>query len=165
MAIDNIPVDHTLFIDPGLGGTGWAYFRDRGEPLTSGVIRARAGFNDKGWPDRAYHIAQDVEELIDRFDVLCVGIEFPEYQVSARAHASNSKGDLFKLAFLCGSINYRLNFHHDLINVMYFSPSEWKGQLPKDVVIRRINKIWPSLTVKNHEADAIGMGLAAQGLL
>ncbi len=161
MAIDNIPLDDTLFIDPGVSGTGWAFFPQKGKPEISGVIRSQG----MEWLETSYAIALDLEIVADKYDVLHVGIEFPEmWGGSHRSQTSAAQGDLFKLAFLCGSIHQRLQFPDYMRHLALFTVRDWKGQLSKEIVIQRIHKHW-GLSPKNHEADAIGMGLAAQGLL
>lgn len=155
MAIDNVPIQRTLFIDPGLEGTGWAFFSRKYGPDDSGVIRPIV----KDWKARSIAIANELESRFACNHGVHIGLEFPEmWGSSSRSHASST--DLFELAFLCGVIYHRITCH----SWHFFTVKQWKGQLPKKVVIKRIQKAW-GIVPPNHAADAVGMGLAAQGLL
>ena len=153
----------TLYIDPGLGGTGFAFFTKKGEPPhCSGVWQAgRAGTLN----ERCERITKALASIITHWNVERVVIEFPEVYQSGVSHAATTKGDLFKLVYLIGGMGQvarDLCEHHDPDLI---TPRDWKGQLPKDVVIKRIQKKWPDVLLTNHQADAVGMGLAALGEL
>lgn len=69
-------------------------------------------------------------------------------------------GSLQKLVFLVGVIAGYLPEDWRIILV---TPSGWKGQLPKDVVIRRMTArygtaVVKTLNVKTHAWDALGIG-------
>lgn len=87
----------------------------------------------------------------------------PEIWTSGKSMASATRGDLFKLVYLIGQLSIG---NGEFIPFM-IAPREWKGQLPKEEVIRRIKKLCPNVgsAIGNHEADAVGMGLALQGVL
>lgn len=152
-----------IFIDPGLGGTGWATFdiEDDYRLIDSGVVRFdKNAFKD--WTCKCFAIASAIDLLM--MYVKSTVIEFPELWTSAKSMASANRGDLFKLAFLVGAIAEKIN--HTGYPVALISPADWKGQLPKDIVIKRILKEIPEMKkVRDHEADAIGMGLAEAGKL
>ena len=92
--------------------------------------------------------------------------EFPHYMTSAKGIAATNKGLINKLSYLCGifaCIALERGILQDAILVR-----DWKGQLPKEAVIKRIKRIAPN-TVRiihptSHDWDAIGIGLYAQGL-
>jgi Holliday junction resolvasome RuvABC endonuclease subunit len=158
-----------LFIDPGIGGTGWALYEFIGgcsslqAPKLWGVIRAT---QDRFWFDGILEIVDVLEILIDKHCPDLLVIEHPEYWPgSATSYASVAGGSLFKLVLLVGQMSY-IAAKKCRLQPQFPSPAAWKGQLPKDVVIKRIKDRFPHITrVRNHEADALGMGLAAQGKL
>jgi len=87
---------------------------------------------------------------------------------SALSFASASKGDLFKLATLIGSLR------HAAIQVteqkpLLVGPRVWKSTMPKDVMVRRARRAARlarrRLVCDAHEIDAVAMGFAAQRLL
>ena len=163
-------IERVVFIDPGLGGTGWAFF----ESIKTKTIKAVKP-TDSGvfTPKRSALWESKVSSACSWFDGFCssvepsvVVLEFPElWTTSAISIASAEKGDLFKLTYLIGGLGEVARRAGGLSPVL-ITPKGWKGQLPKDAVIRRIKRRLPGLPkIRNHEGDAIGMGLAAQGVL
>ena len=156
---------NVLFLDPGLGGTGWAFFRKLREhnaipPDSTGVIRGKG----ETWVDRCLNVAEAVHELHIICGIDNLVMEFPEsWEGSAVSLASSKSGALGKLTFLCGCIG---GVFGKPGHVILMAPMRWKGQLPKDQVINRIKRRWPDLPhIRDHEGDAIGMGLSAQGAI
>lgn len=154
-----------LFIDPGLMGTGWAFYAKVDPvhpkpPSCYGVIKT----SKNPFEVAAHDIWKQVRTLICQQQCQLIVIEFPGLWRSGVSQASAQTGDLFKLTYLIGGIGQVSC--ETCCYPLLVSPAEWKGQLPKDIVVRRIVKHFPSLAhIKNHEADAVGMGLAAQGIL
>jgi hypothetical protein len=150
-----------LTIDPGLGGTGWALLPQVGEPIAHGVFKATKGH----WADRATDLADALAEMLrDRCfcdDDECY-MEFPElFPGSAVSYAATQQGDLFKLVYLIGKLS-RVVTSFSGKEPKLILPRSWKGQLPKDVVIRRIRALWPDCKATSHDADAVGMGMMIQ---
>lgn len=94
-------------------------------------------------------------------------IEWPSFFASAVGHAAAARGDLVKLTFgagfVCGQLRREFGCLIEPIPV-----NDWKGQLPKSVVIGRIRKILGKdacrkLGIKSHAWDAVGIGLYAKG--
>lgn len=160
-------IPRVLFLDPGLTGTGWAYFGQINTKARTFVAPLDSGVNipkqSRQWEGR-------VDTLCAWFAGLCVSthpslvvLEFPELWInSAVSFSSATRGDLFKLTYLIGGLGEVARRASNNLPILV-SPRDWKGQLPKDVVIRRIKRRFPNLKLDNHEADAVGMGLAAQG--
>lgn len=68
-----------------------------------------------------------------------------------------------KLVFLVGGLGHVARRVSGVLPV-FITPEEWKGQLPKKVVLARLAKAFgKDRKFRDHEADAVGMGLAAQG--
>jgi hypothetical protein len=156
----------TLFVDPGIKGTGWAFFQSIAPstgPEAYGVLHGKG----EEWVSRCHSLSQSFKRLLETFNPKQTVIEFPGLWLSGVSMASASSGDLFKLAYLVGNFGElvtRIPRNTQVPLPVLIAPQKWKGQLPKEVVIRRILAIWPHLKdIKNHEADAVGMGLAAQG--
>lgn len=163
-----------IFVDPGFGGTGYAVFSEKVigvvPPVDTGVLRPVLKGEADGaptWMERAASLWNDFEMVLtDMQDVSTVVFEFPElWSGSATSHASataRKKGEppaLHKLVFLIGgfaSICEKWGVKYLLV-----TPG-WKGQLPKKVVHLRLLKAYKR-KYREHEADAVGMGLAWQG--
>ena len=156
------------FIDPGITGTGYAtwsnMFVDKPtRPVSSGCIGIAN--QSRPWTDRAAHITQILaEDVFDEYGSSLVVIEFPQlWSGSAKSQASAEKGSLMKLSYLIGMIGQVLA--QDKINMLLVSPMEWKGQMSKDVVIRRTKRAFAGWSPRSHDADAVGMALSARGKL
>ena len=156
-----------LCIDPGIGGTGVAVFRSitkaksREDAIPPQYTEVFRGASDSSWDDQVYHIGSAVAGISEFWKVRHTIMEFPGLWNTGVSHASAASGDLFKLTFLCGVIAQAVHGYKPIL----VSPQQWKGQLPKDVVMRRIGLCFPTLELKDHMADAVGMGLWAQGIL
>lgn len=158
-----------LTVDPGLGGTGVAFWNviPRGKlfPLMSPAHTEC--FNSKmaknvSWQIRASDIANQFESYIKRFEPQEIVIEFQElWTGNQKSMASASAGHLFKLTYLTGmlgQISYEFLNHQPVL----VTPNEWKGQLSKGAVHCRIKRAF-GLDYDEHIADAVGMGLAIHG--
>jgi hypothetical protein len=160
-----------LAVDPGLTGTGWAYWRkdqehERDAPYAVGVITVPSKIREDEFPIRSRHIANQLYDLADKlYDIGDTGsdivvCEFPNYQDSGARSMGWRSGDLQRLTFLTGVICQRF----DDCMFVPVEPFRWKGQLPKSVVEGRIrrrigNKTCRALGVQSHAWDAIGIGL------
>jgi hypothetical protein len=82
---------------------------------------------------------------------------------SAKGYAVAASGDLVKLSCLVGMI---AGLCKAMGIIIYLVPvAKWKGQLTKEAVIYRIEKILGKCTYEKDEWDAVGIGLWAKGLL
>lgn len=147
-----------LAIDPGLSGTGWAFFE--GKTLKDhGVLTFR---DNVEWDERARMYAASIRSLMIHFKGGRAYCEYPAFFESAAGTMVAKTGDLLKLTFLVGL----------MAGMVYPNPfilvpvHQWKGQLPKEVVNERIKKILGEKTcerIKSHAWDAVGIGLHVNG--
>jgi hypothetical protein len=157
-----------LFIDPGLGGTGWAFFTD-GAFTNSGVLKPPSR---ESWQHQCHSLAGMLRGVIVACKAERVILEMPALwggsatsYASATHHAKPGEpADLFKLTYLVGVLG-DVAWQATSALPKLVHPEEWKGQLPKDAVKARIAKRLPDYDFGDHEADAVGMGLAERGLL
>lgn len=151
-----------LTVDAGIVGTGWCFWEDLdGVPNCFGVITSTADT----WLKRAHAIADELSEIIDDNSVDHMVIEFPSTWNTTKSIASTMKGDLSKLVYLIGLFGMlsQLKCNHCSPPTL-ITPSEWKGQLNKEIVIGRIFRKL-RIVATSHDADAIGMGLGIMGKL
>ena len=155
-----------LAIDPGLNGTGWAMWHPPRSPAptAAGVLRKR--FDN--YVVTANWLADELQKVINRRKVgMIVTCEFPEYQTGATRTMGWMRGDLQKLTYLVGVLSRMV---HDQGAVFEPVPvSQWKGQLPKDIVIDRIQhalgaRTCTKLGITTHAWDATGIGLWRLGV-
>jgi len=87
------------------------------------------------------------------------------YLGSEKGYASSQSGDLIKLCQLTGMLIGALALNGiELNSLNLITPTEWKGQLPKEEVDRRIKRILKRKTkYPDHVSDAVGIGLFLQG--
>lgn len=162
-----------LTIDPGLHGTGWALWpcissnpNQFTPPSCWGVLQANAA----NWQDKSLILCSTLAELLKKLNVYQLVIEMPEVWTTGKSHAAATSGDLHKLTYLIGGFSLLAELNENTATryrPVMISPQQWKGQMSKEAVIRRIQKRCPGIldAIGNHEADAVGMGLALQGVL
>lgn len=110
-----------------------------------------------------------IEDLMDRFNALLVQYEpvtvyceFPQFFSSAGGQMCAARGDLAKLTFLVGRIAESC-YHHQ-VKFVPVEVNTWKGQLPKEVVEKRVcNKLGIRHgKITSHAMDAVGIGMWAK---
>lgn len=163
-------------LDPGLGGTGWAYWNQRRRPAAVGVIRDKC--KDDTLANRCAGIAYGLKATMrveqstsmlqsDWHRAMLsthIYIEMPQHMTNVRGIAAQA-GAIYKLTFLVGYLS-RAVFPCTVHTV---TVGEWKGQLPKQLVQERIErtlgkKVCRELDIKTHAFDAVGIGLYANGI-
>lgn len=159
-----------ISLDPGLGGTGWALWQGGDVPHAVGIVRDTA--KDESLAVRCWELSKKLHTSIrasvngDPFlSSTAVVIEMPQHMTNARGIAAQA-GAIYKLTFLVGYLSAMMY----PCPVTVVTPGEWKGQLPKDVVQRRIQAILGDATclrlnIKSHAWDAVGIALWALGRL
>jgi hypothetical protein len=167
-----IPSHHTYMvsIDPGLSGTGvvtWTRRSDnsiypRGSWVFKPLMRQVREDQQEAEDDliaRARNLANQVINTCP-VDTATAVIEFPEFQASASRMMGWKTGSLQRLTMLVGVM---IGAFPPGWRIMLVTPSGWKGQLPKDVVERRMRAMFGSerldrMGVKTHAWDALGIG-------
>lgn len=145
---------NTLSIDPGIAGSGIAVWR-AGEkfPFLNFPLRKKTRADYRN----------EFASIVSMYDIKFVLIEKPGFQASEKGQMVLRKGDLVELCLFVGGMEMallELGCFVELVEV-----SAWKGQLPKDVVNRRIQNVYPEVNAKSHDWDAIGIGFWALGLI
>jgi len=163
-----VPFDYLISIDPGLSGTGVVHWRDAW-PIWATVmkpvmrdVREQLKGGEQDLIPRARDIAEKLvhdAHYLQTLDTTVV-IEFPEYQASADRAMGWKTGSLQRLTMFIGVL---IGMMPHCWRVILVSPSGWKGQLPKDVVQRRMTDKYGAATViglgiKTHAWDALGIG-------
>lgn len=165
-------------VDPGLAGTGVVVWIHETPTLarvfTPPRAMAESGDSDDALVVRAKHIAGELESLhafalrkhpTYRWSgaegvTTSMVVEFPQFQQGAGREMGWKTGSLQKLTFLVGVLAGAVP---DEWTTRLVVPTAWKGQLPKDVVIRRMTarygkKFCEDIGVKTHAWDALGIG-------
>ena len=154
------------FIDPGVTGTGYATWVEIGgqratRPIDCGCVKGIK--KNENWQDRAYYVVGALTKVFDEYGTRVVVVEWPElWTGSSRSQTAAERGDIIKLAHLCGEIDYCCR--ESGFKCVLVRPSEWKGQLGKQAVINRIKRRLNNWSPTSHDADAVAMGLVAMGV-
>jgi len=168
-----------LCVDPGVGGTGLAFwpklFRWKPKmyerevvhpqpPEYTGVVKPPRAGTDQTWMSRATDSVLAFGSTIKLLDPCYVIIEFVElWDGSEKSQAAAKTGSSFKLACLIGMMIWEVRTQLNVSPVLV-KPQEWKGQLKKPIVHKRIFRALGE-KYPEHTADAVGIGLAIQKVL
>ena len=153
-----------MTVDPGVGGTGLAYWGvQRSTPTHTACIRP---YHKKSvWTSRALEVAEQYRRYITLWAPMDIYIEEPSLWMSAKGLASANRKDLLKLTQLIGmlilSTEQMLGPRR---TPRLISVQKWKGQLPKHIVTRRVERK-TGIVYPDHVSDAVGMGLYVLGML
>jgi hypothetical protein len=168
------PWSKMLAIDGGLSGTGLALFeRDATGIMHPTRVDVFTPKKTLGYMAKAQAIVDFI--LVSYFSSFSESyspggpsfhgvLEFPAYQEGAQRSMGWKSGDLQKLTYLIGVLTAGIPW----TRVTHVLPRDWKGQLPKDVVERRLRRdlgedVCQKLAVKTHGWDALGIGLHVLG--
>jgi hypothetical protein len=167
-AHDRLPSIALVAVDPGIV-TGVAVWCNRLDavPVATATFRAR---KEQSWIEGATNVTSQLSQWLRQYqfqkDALGF-IEEPAFFDTSSGHMVARRGDFCKLAMIAGweiAILDKLTITPRLVGIQ-----NWKGQLPKQVVRERIQKVLgksgSDLEISEHEWDAIGIGLAARGML
>ena len=157
-----------MAIDPGLQGTGVAIWtKDRPVPVLATVLTSK-GAESKDWIHRVSRISEQIQDLAMEHDVQEVVCEMMEMHMSARAQMMWKSGDFQRTLFLIGAM-YGVT-ESFVVKWSVTPPSQWKGQLPKSITIKRVRRILGDracarLGIDKHAWDAVGIGLWHMGAM
>ena len=151
-----------IAVDAGLKSAGWAVFGDGMLPVDSGLVHPNRECRDEDVVTRAINVGQQIGAIARLRVCREAIIEMPVYY----GQGDKNAGSIFKLCVCIGAIAVALNEAGAVVETV--EVPEWKGQLPKDVVIRRIKAILPAYLVDDLKLekdmwDAVGIGLWKRG--
>lgn len=157
----------TLTVDPGFGGTGWAFWRGDLKPLTGVIKEKKESFNIA---DRVFKMGNEFSILLElgvnKWDLQKVIIEGTEAFGSAKSEKSIKSGNLFKLSYLVGAYMFACKSYG--LEVEIISPQKWKGTMNDQAVALRLDRIAKKydLTEKFplHTREAVGIGFSKMRL-
>ena len=160
-----------LGIDPGLTGTGVSLVSNVHDDITqleNTVIYSDGSLSKLAWHIRAANIASKLSlwlKVCNHYPGIDDAIiELPAFwgTGSVVGNAAAKSGDLIALAATTGVIIAALQALS--IDVVCYTPQQWKGQLPKEAVAARINRRMGPIPYRNHANDALGIVLYHLGV-
>ncbi len=151
-----------ITIDPGTSGCGWARWDSLWNLLDYGIF-IPATWKGKDINDLQlwqYKAEQVSEEMVRQCGTKVTEI-YIEYPSVFGGGVAAQSGAVVKLACLVGMI-----LGKSPANLQWLIPvQEWKGQMSKAMVEKRVKRILPNCKATSHAIDAIGIGLYKQGKL
>ena len=158
---------NVLAIDPSINHLGWVIMTS-GKVLLSGTINAPE--DTKSWNDVAR-----LDGMIDQLNSLVlakmhtlteigevpieiIAIERPETWGAYKSMASDRSGSLQILTLLVGALTQWALTIVGPKRTMLIKVSQHKGQLPKKVTQKRMEKKYKCQFQTDHEADAASVG-------
>lgn len=145
-----------------MGWAVWNYndWTTKCAPIATGVITRRA----PEWGVAVCKAVRAVFKELDEFWIVNSYLEWPAFFESPTGQASARSESLVKLACAVGWVAAYLDVR-DIDNT-FVPVNQWKGQLTKPAVERRIKAILGADACKeftSHDWDAVGIGLYAKG--
>jgi len=157
-----------LTVDPGTGGTGLAFWDrdawfDQKSLSLKKDFRLRPVFNVSiGYAEVEKYMHQ-IRRFALYFNATDAFIENSSAMAGAKGHMVANSGRLVTLSQYIGRLIQL--FRYEGMGAHLVSVQKWKGTLPKDVVKRRILRIWPECSATNHDWDAVGIGMYLTGMI
>lgn len=159
-----------LSIDPSIANLGWAILTHDNVDLapldtdahpqlvTFGTVKCST--SHLNFEARIDTIIGGLEEAIAaagyRLSIKQVVIEKPQLWGAYKSTASLHAGDLLGLHLLTGALYWWANSHY--AEAFLIPVTEWKGQLPKKVTQKRMEKKYGVKFQTDDESDAVGLG-------
>lgn len=156
-------------VDPGLHSAGWAVFSqipNNPFPQKAGLVKAKYALRDSDVLVRANYIGEELALVCQENNCTDAIIEFPMNFKGAKGLAANASGDVIALATCVGAIAG--NLHQVGVKSTSIRVIDWKGQLPKEIVIKRLaTLLGPAmcarLRLEKDMWDACGIGMHYKG--
>ena len=148
-----------ITVDPGVN-TGWVYWLPNSYlPCGSGVLRCAPLIKNK--MEKLADMWHKFHFVLIKYRPSIVVIEGVQLWASSLESVTSAKrGDSFFLSYIIGG--YAHEAYKQSIEFVILTPNEWKGQQTKEAIDYKINATL-SNKYRDHESDAVGMGLALRG--
>lgn len=143
-----------LAIDPSIRNLGWATYEgvwNTGN-WKHGTLEIPSGLTI---PEVLHFIGKQLKYKILDNDPTVLVVEYPEFfQGSQKGAVAAVKGTTFGLAAIAGYLQgfFKLNGQNG--KVVHYTPSQWKGQIPKAGMLHRFYKRFGYPAPNDHEAEA-----------
>lgn len=146
-----------LALDPSINHLGWALMIP-GRALMYETIDAPTESKFQELVYRIDWIIGELDDLPGQQDFDTVAIEKPEPWGAYKSMASSRSGSLQMLTLVVGALTQWALARVGADNVKLVKVSTWKGQLPKTVTKKRMEKKYNCKFATGHESDAVGLG-------
>lgn len=144
-------INKVFAIDPSINRCGWCLMSNDYKTLQFGLIKSK---HKGAWYAHASEIVKELTKKTSKYNADLILLELPAHWSSGRGFIARESGALYKLVFICGMIYDRMD------NVRMLHPHQWKGQLSKEIVMKRLTDKFKHRvsTAEDHNVyDAIGI--------
>jgi hypothetical protein len=153
-----IKKNRLISIDPSINNVGVAIWELPNVLMMYKLVHPKVGCRNNEY-DKSLSILDQLKEWIRTYAVNRMILEVPAHWAVAGFEARET-GSIAKLMLVVGLI-YSLK--HELDELKIVKPHEWKGQLPKEIMVNRLKEDYLPIGVNLEEinpnvADAIGIG-------
>lgn len=143
-------------IDPSVNYLGWVVM-EPGTVVASGTINA-SQMKAASYTERIDWVIDRLSDVVSDFIFDEIAMEQPETWGAYKSMASSRSGSLQVLTLLTGALMYWACRAVSVENVKLIKVSQHKGQLPKHITQKRMEKKYNCKFNTNHEADACSVG-------
>jgi hypothetical protein len=155
--------DKAMFVDPGIGNTGWAVFHGDKHPMT-GLIhpernKRRVSTQGERMCSMWLQFGALIRTLNKKIDE--VWIESVRHLPTVFGTRVSLSGSLDTLAYLIGGYWNMCERYNKKVTLV---DPKWLGQLNERKMVLRVERI-NGRRYRQHEADAVGMGFWKAGVL
>ena len=155
--------DRLLSLDPG-NNTGYALFINSCCTEFYGTIRCPKKIKELENIEQIFYMSKKLNGILRQYKPLTCYIEgVTVWADSLKSITSAVRGNLIKLAYLIGSYSHTCELNGVAVRIV--TPQEWKGQMSKEVVAKRVYRAVHLTFPNDHITDAVGIGLYALGQL
>lgn len=150
--------ERLISIDPSINNVGIAIWELPNGLMMHRLLHPKVNARESEY-DKSLSILDQIKEWIKAYGVNRMILEVPAHWAVAGFEARET-GSIAKLCLVVGLI-YSLK--HDLDELRIVKPHEWKGQLPKEVMVNRLKEGYVPIgidleKINPNVADAIGIG-------
>lgn len=153
-----------ISIDPGVKHCGFAVFEK------SKLIEAGLTCSFSETPHRVLGVIPEIEALFERYEKASIDLVVEKPKVYQSRYQKGDQRDLIDLATVVGAICHASVYYINTVELV--EPYEWKGQTPKDITRKRVEKglskeelqaieLPKAKSLQHNVFDAIGIGLWA----
>lgn len=142
-----------LAVDPSVNNVGLAWYDTDCDVLRTRLLHPPK--MDNMAKQGAYIVRYIYMDFLQGKKIDKLVIEYPNWQNSEKGLIAMQQGYTLDLAYICGVIAAGLNLAS--ANIYLPTPLEWKGNLPKQATMKRVQDRFGFLKISEHEYDAVGL--------
>lgn len=154
--------EYALSVDPSINACGYAVHEISTKKLLDhGLISPKKAIKKKEGAStfiaKSRYVLDTIAEIMDDYgaDSVQLVLEIPDHW-GDQGFLARESGSIYKLTFVCGMI---CSLSPDIVTYL---PREWKGQMKKEVMQRRLAKFCAGIvdipSLNHNIVDAIGIG-------